>query len=337
MGLGSKTQWAYIVTRVKVMKRRLLPSEEFRKLVNMDFNEIMRYLEETDYKKEIDEMSYKYSGPRLMDYALSTNLFRTYNRIAEVSFGSANDLIVEYLKRWDIWNIINIIRGKTANVSSELIEENLIPVGEYNMDFYKSLLSKETEEIVKTFDGTPYYDILSKVGTTDMSEIEDELFRNYYSRMLSIRPEDPALKLFMDFIRMEIDIKNIKTIFRLKMEGVPTEEITDKIISGGYQINDEEARKLAAMAIDELKKSLDGYWFWKDIELNGDFSRIENKLDSLLVYGVAKKANGHPLSVLPVLHYMNAKKIEADNLRIIGWGKWENVPNEDIEEQLVVL
>lgn len=337
MGFGSKTQWAYIVARVKVMKRRLLPSDEFKKLVNMDFNEVVRYLEETDYKKEIDEMSYKYEGPRLMDYALSTNLFRTYNRIAEVSFGSANDLVVEYLKRWDVWNIINIIRGKTANVPPEQIEETLIPVGEYSLEFYKSLLPKEIEEIVKTFDGTPYYDTLSKVGTTNMSEIEDELYRSYYSRMLGIRPENLALKLFLDFIRMEIDIKNIKTIFRLKMEEVPTEEITDKIISGGYQIDDDEARKLAAMPIDELKKSLDGYWFWKDIELNGDFSRVENKLDSLLIHGVAKKANGHPLSVLPVLHYMNLKKIEADNIRIIGWGKWENLPHEHIEEQLVII
>ncbi|HID43496.1 MAG TPA: V-type ATP synthase subunit C, partial [Archaeoglobaceae archaeon] len=172
--LGGKTQWAYIVARVRVMKKRLLPSEEFRKLLNMDFHEIIRYLEETDYKKEIDELSYKYTGPRLMDFALSLNLFRTYNRIAEVSFGTARELILEYLKRWDIWNIINILRGKMAKVSDEEIEETLVPAGEFNLEFYKSLLTKEVDEIVKSFDRTPYYETLSKVGTESISEIEDE-------------------------------------------------------------------------------------------------------------------------------------------------------------------
>jgi len=335
--LGGKTQWAYIVARVRVMKKRLLPSEEFRKLLNMDFHEIIRYLEETDYKKEIDELSYKYTGPRLMDFALSLNLFRTYNRIAEVSFGTARELILEYLKRWDIWNIINILRGKMAKVSDEEIEETLVPAGEFNLEFYKSLLTKEVDEIVKSFDRTPYYETLSKVGTESISEIEDELYRIYYSRILRISPENLALKLFIDFIKMEIDIKNVKTILRLKVDDVPSEDIIKRTIPGGYQIDFDEARKLAAMPMDELKKALEGYWLWKDIELNGELSKVENKLDALHIKAIAKKSNGYPLSILPVLHFMNLKKIEADNLRILGWGKWEGIPNESLEEQLVIV
>jgi V/A-type H+-transporting ATPase subunit C len=115
------------------------------------------------------------------------------------------------------------------------------------------------------------------------------------------------------------------------------EDIMAKVIPGGYQIDVDEARKLAAMPFDELMKSLEGYWFWKEIELGREFSKVENKLDSLLIQGVARKANGHPLSILPVLHYMNLKKLEVDNLRIIGWGKWEGLSNDVIEEQLVVL
>jgi V/A-type H+-transporting ATPase subunit C len=121
------------------------------------------------------------------------------------------------------------------------------------------------------------------------------------------------------------------------MDEVSTEDIIARIIPGGYQINIDEARKLAAMPLEELKKGMEGYWFWKDIELNGEFSKVENKLDGLLIQGVARKANGYPLSVLPVLHYMNLKKCEADNLRIIGWGKWEGLSNESIEEQLVMV
>jgi V/A-type H+-transporting ATPase subunit C len=335
--LGKKSQWAYIVARVKVMKRSLIPKEEFRKLLNMDFNEIVRYLEESEYKKEIDELSYKYSGPRLIDYALSLHLFRKYKRILDVSFGAAKELVFEYLKRWDIWNIINILRGKLANVSPEEIEETLVPVGEFSYDFYKALTAKEVDEIVKAFDRTPYYEVLSKVGQEPIGQIEDELYKIYYSRIISMRPSDQPLKLFVDFIKKEIDIKNIKTILRLKIDDVPPDTIAEKIIPGGYQLNLDEARKLASMPLDELLKAMEGYWFWKEIEIEDSFSKVEIKLDSVWMEEVARKADYYPLSILPVLHYMCLKKIEVDNLRVIGWGKWENLPNEAIEEQLVMV
>ena len=335
--LGKRPQWAYIVARVRVMKRNLIPNEEYRKLLNMDFNEIVRYLEETEYKREINELSYKYSGPRLVDYALSLHLFRRYKRILDVSFGAAKELIFEYLKRWDVWNIINILRGKLANVPPEEMEETLVPVGEFSYDTYKSLVVREVDEVIKAFDRTPYYETLSKVGQAPLSEIEDDLYKIYYSRIVSMRPAEQALKFFVDFVRKEIDLKNIKTILRLKMDEIPAEEIVNRIIPGGYQLDVDEARKLAAMPFDELVKSLEGYWFWKGIEIEDSFSRVEIKLDSMWMQELSRRANHYPLSILPVLHYMSLKKLEADNLRLIGWGKWEGLPNEIIEEQLVIV
>ncbi len=335
---GGQATWAYIVARVKVMKRKLIPSEEFRKLLNMDFDEIIRYLEETEYKKEIDELAYRYSGPRLLDYALTLNLGRTYKKILDVSFGLAREFIAEYLRRWDVWNLINVVRGKIANVPTEEVEEALVPVGEYDIDFYKSLMVKELDEIVKTFEGTPYYDALSKIGSAPLSEIEDELYKIYYLRILRERPSELALKLFVDFIRMEIDIKNIKTILRLKREDIPADEIIKRIIPGGYELSVDEAGKLAAMPWDELTKSLEGYWFFKGIESIGrELSRIEIKFDKVWVEAIARRASNYPLSILPVLQYMTLKKIEVDNLRTLGWGKWQNIPNEEIEEQLVIV
>ena len=84
---GNRAAWAYIVARTKVMKSRLLKAEDFRKLLNMDFDEIVRYIGETEYKKEVDELGYKYSGPRLLDHALSANLARTYRKLIGVIWG----------------------------------------------------------------------------------------------------------------------------------------------------------------------------------------------------------------------------------------------------------
>ena len=184
---------------------------------------------------------------------------------------------------------------------------------------------------------SPAATIVSKYGTVSISEIEDELYKIYYNEITKLKPAELSLKLFVDFVKMEVDIKNIKTILRLKVEDVPVEEIMDKIIPNGYELSVDEARKLAAMSWDELTKSLEGYWFWKGVEIEKEFSTIEVEFDKAWIEAIARKASNYPLSILPVLQYMVLKKVESDNLRILGWGKWQNIPNEEIERQLVIV
>ncbi|WP_202319644.1 V-type ATP synthase subunit C [Archaeoglobus neptunius] len=335
---GNRAAWAYIVARTKVMKSRLLKAEDFRKLLNMEFEEIIRYVGETEYKKEVDELGYKFSGPRLLDYALFANLARTYRKLIEVSFGASKFLIMNYLKKWDVWNLINIIRGKMANVQPDVVEDILVPAGERDVDFWKTLVVKDVEEIVKAFEGTPYYEALSKIGSEDMSKVEDELYKIYYRELLKLQPSDFAMKLFLDFVKMEIDIRNIKTILRLKAEDSTADEIMSCIIPGGYELSEDEIRKIVTMPLDELIKALEGYWFWEDVQIEGkEIATAEIEFDKVWIRTIAKRANNYPLSVLPVLQYIVLKKVEVDNLRILGWGKWYGLPNEEIERQMVML
>jgi len=332
----TKAAYAYIVARTKVMKSKLLKPEDFRKLLNMSFDEIMRFLEETEYKKEIDEMAYKYTGPRLLDYALFTNLAKTYRKIYSVSFGDAKNLVGQYLRRWDVWNIINILRGKNANLPNDVIEETLVPAGEFSSDYIRTLINKDISEIVKELEGTPYHDALSKIGSAPMNVVEDELWKTYYKTLLSIKASDFESRIFMNFMRMEIDLKNVKTLLRLKAEGATTEEIIARIIPGGYELTEDEARKLATMTFDEMVKAMEGFWFWKVSSIS-DLARTEIEFDKIWIETIAKRASNYPLSILPVLQYIVLKKVEVDDLRILGWGKWYGLPNEEIERQMVIL
>ncbi|MFN3384286.1 MAG: V-type ATP synthase subunit C [Archaeoglobaceae archaeon] len=332
----TKAAYAYIVARTKVMKSKLLKAEDFRKLLNMSFDEIMRFLEETEYKKEIDEMAYKYTGPKLLDYSLFSNLAKTYRKIYSVSFGEAKTLIGNYLRRWDVWNLINIIRGKNANLPSEVIEESLVPAGEFSSDYLRSLLAKDINEIVKELEGTPYHEALSKIGSVPMNVIEDELWKLYYKYLLATKASDFESRVFLNFVKMEIDLRNVKTLLRLKAEGDTADEIIARIVPGGYELTEDEARKLATMSFDEMLKSLEGFWFWKVSRVD-DLARAEIEFDKIWIEAIAKRAGNYPLSILPVLQYIVLKKTEVDDLRVLGWGKWHGLPNEEIERQMVIV
>ncbi|AIY90763.1 V-type ATP synthase subunit C [Geoglobus acetivorans] len=336
------SEWAYIVARVRVMKRKLIPEEEYPKLLNMDLNEIARYLEETEYKKEIDELAYRYSGVDLIDQALSLNLARTYRKLIRISKGLPRDLIVLYLRKMDYWNIKNVIRGKMFGFSDEEIEGTLIPAGEFDEEFFKSLIARESvEEIVEVFRGKPFYPILEKLLHGEkLSVVEDELDKFYYTSLARLSAESIDMKYFIDSIRMEIDITNVKTILRLKKEGATVEEIAGRIIPHGYQLSEDEARRLAAMDIDELVKSLEGYWFVDGVkEMIGTqpVSKIENMLTKNWAEKMLRKSHNYPLSILPVLAYMILKKVEVDNLRIIARGKESSMSVDEIKEQLVMV
>ncbi len=335
-------EWAYIVARIRVMSRKLIPKTEYLKLLNMDLNEIIKYLEETEYKREIDELAYKYKGLELIEYSLTLNLSRTYRRILRLTRGAAREIILKYLKKWDFWNIKNIIRGKKFGFSKEEIEGTLVIAGEYDEDFYKSLLVREgLEDIIKEFEKEPYYHILEKLITErPLSKYEDELDKYYYSTLIEIEPKTKDLKIFINFIKMEIDIKNIKTILRLRAEGSKPEEIFEKIIPGGYQLSEAEARKLATAEQKELFEQLKKYWFCEEVEEKVEtlpLSRLEVCLDRTWAKKVIVHSRYNPVSVLPVLGYILLKKIEVDNLRILARGKEEGIPAETLKEQLVLI
>jgi V/A-type H+-transporting ATPase subunit C len=252
--------------------------------------------------------------------------------------GLPRDLLDLYLKKFVIYNIMTIVKGKIAKMPEEEIEESLIPVG-YEYDFYKSLLTKDIEEVSRVLEGTPFHEPLSRMTPDNLGEIEDEIYKVYYSRLATLPSVDPTIIPFTLFIRKEIDIKNIKTILRLRLEEASVDEILPRIIQTGYEITLDEARKLASMSWDELTRSLEGYWFGKELEgiEEKSLSRIEVKFDRAWIKLIAKIASNYPLSILPILQYITLKKVEVDNLRIIGWGKWNNIPNEAIEEQLVLV
>jgi V/A-type H+-transporting ATPase subunit C len=74
---GQPVKYAYITGRVRAMKTKLIPAEMYPRMQSMDASEIARYLEETQYKDEIDALSKDYSGTELIEHATFANLAKS--------------------------------------------------------------------------------------------------------------------------------------------------------------------------------------------------------------------------------------------------------------------
>jgi len=339
---GQPVKYAYITGRVRAMKTKLIPGDMYSRMMSMDTSEIARYLEETQYKDEIDALSKDYSGSELIEHATFANLAKTYQKLARVAIDEPEFLILEYLRRWDVWNIKTLLRGKCSKASDTEIVKYLVPAGELSADRLSELAKKDTvQEIISAFDGTDYASALTGYDGKSLASVENALDMLYYFRME--RAVGGTLSvgggLLLKYVRREIDIRNLITLFRMNKAGVDAAVIQENLIPGG-KLHDELSR-MAGQPFGEFLRGLEGYPFWSSISdvatVDVDaISRIEARLKAYLVRYAWALSNYHPLSILPVLGYMVSKETEVSNIRKIVLGKEAGLPAELIEEQVVV-
>ena len=338
------SNYAYLATRVRAMKSKLVPKETYPRLMNMGISEITRFIQETEYKREIDELARTYSGVDLIEHGLNRNLAETFTKLIKISEGEPNHLITEYLRNYDVWNIKTLLRGKYYNASADEIKEAFVSAGQLSYTFLSELAGKQSySEVISVLEGTVYYPILKEYDGTNLSDIENRLDKMYYTGLFNVIGESKSKdrKLFAKFIRTEIDIKNIKTLFRLKKAGVSQDEIVDLIIDGGLELSTNNIQKLLPLSYDDFIQALDQYSFWDSISdaVNSDTDSLIN-VETQLIKHSLKSASSfshvYPLSIVPIMDYIISKRNEVNNLRIITRGKAANLSDEIIKNQLVI-
>ena len=138
---GGGGNFAYACTRVKAKKRFLLSRDIYSRMLVMDVHEIGRFLGETQYREEVTRYASKYSGANLVEVAVTRNLADTYSNVLGFTTGHLRDMVGNYLKRWDMFNVKTIIRGKTTDVRDEEILDTLVPAGAFSESYLRSLVA----------------------------------------------------------------------------------------------------------------------------------------------------------------------------------------------------
>ncbi len=343
-GPKGHSNYAYTVSRVRAMKSKLLPKETYPRLMNMSIDEITRFIGESGYKEDVDELALRYEGVDLIEHSLNRNLSVTFRKLLNISEGEVNFLIAEYLKEYDIWNIKTILRGKYCRASTSEILESLVAGGTLTYTFLSRLAAKDSyEDVISEFEDTEYYPIIKNYDGTNLSDIENQLDKLYYAGLFEVAggSKSKDRKLFAKFIRIGIDIKNLMILFRLKKAGINDPKMMNLMIEGGLEIESKDIQKLMPLSFEEFIKELENYSYWKaisDIVSPGMQSLIdvEARLKKYRLKSAASFSHVYPLSIVPIMDYVLTKRNEVNNLRIIVRGKASNLSEEVIREQLVI-
>ena len=342
--------YIYAATRMRVRKSKLLAREDYMRLLNMGLPEITRFIEETEYKAEIDELASSFSGIDLIEIGLSWNLANEYQRVLKILPGVMKTFAKSYLSHWDIFNVLTILRGKSQGVKTGKIKEILIPAGTLNVATLDRLLSEDSpERIVENLSSWILHPVLEREFAAaqesgSYAEMENELYKAFYRYVLKMTAAGiKGGKPFRDYLRLEIDLTNIKTVIRLYQGGV-REDVRDLMIAGGSFSIDELTRLAGSESIDEIMEGIRKYYPSGPVadlleERGGEgfaLHEMENALTQVMLEQMDRISRRYPFSICSTMVYLKRKRYEVANLRALARGKESGLSGEQIQGYLVM-
>jgi V/A-type H+-transporting ATPase subunit C len=194
------------------------------------------------------------------------------------------------------------------------------------------------------------------------SNLENQLYQQYYTDLIrNLRTGVPGADLFLESVRLEVDLTNFRNLLRLRSGTVP-EDIREQMVEGGTipvselqelsEIHESEAfteafrrsnlhqllidsyRTLYPEAVDptgEAEKFISMMW----VERKQPLHEMEMAVTRIRLTRMEQLSKRHPFSVLPVLVFLERKKYEVFNIRAIVRGIEDGIPAGQIFRYLV--
>ncbi len=347
--------YGYINARMRGMKSRLLTPAELEGLIQKpDLASLMSDLENTPYREEIIEAKGQLEGILCIEYALRKNFTRTFRKIQDFAQqDEAEQYIIIFLHRWDVQNIKTILRGKNIHVTNDEITSCLVPAGEMDEATLRELLKQPDVRAVIDLLATwkiRYAKCLTEAfpqfaKTHDLAVLECALDRFYYTDALgSVKAPGYNNQIIQNFLRLEVDVTNIKTVLRMVRDHVDVKDAQGYLIPGGKEFDNRKLHHMLGLtSIEEVVKYLAAtpYRFLSDVPESAvrtqKISIIEKQLERFLIKKGAGAFLLDPLSVASVIGYFWAKYNEITNIRIISRCKTADVSPDILKEELVYV
>ncbi len=343
------SNYEYVSARVRTRRALLFGAEDYRKLVRMGPGEIARFMEESTYEREMNALGARHDGVDLVEYALNRNLARHFDDLLRWADGRLYDRIARYLRKFDAWNVKTVLRGLYTDSAAEDVRDDLIRAGELSDSLLDALVEADSIEVVVeqlegTIFGAPLGAALRDYEETGLLvPLENAVDRAYYEHLLAEDggPDDRATALYLEFLRAEIDFRNVRNALRLAHSGADIDP-AEYHIEGGKLFDRSElatvagnvdelvGRVRASVYGDQLSDALD------DLEDAESLIAFEHALEAALLSYSRHLSVVYPLSVCPVLAFVLAKEREVDNIRAIARGREAGLSAEEIETELVI-
>jgi len=345
--------YEYLNARVRGRASRFLPREFFEQALSADgLNAVIDALLSSPYAAALKD---GLSASRLVssvESVLRRDITLCFAELRGMTPPGVLGLLDIQLGRWDLANILTIVRGKTTEADRERIMACMLPAGQLQEARLAELAAEPDAKSVAASLATGSYTFAHELresinrisGPRELPGLELEMLRIYFCwalRMLAGR--DPNRAIVLSMVRREIDLANIRAALDRVYYGEHGEKPEAVMpIPGGY-LSDAFITDLGESPdLERAFGSLEQSWLAPAVEqgilaFGERRSRavMERFLEAVLIRLGCALFRGDPLGIAVPLGYIWRKHGEYLNLRVLLRGKAHGRPRNSIREALV--
>lgn len=324
------TDYLFSTARVRSVEKNMLSRDRTEKMVDAKtVDDALKVLYECDYGNGKEQVAVKD-----FEELLTAEHKKAYDFIMSIAPELDNFKI--FLYTYDYHNLKVIMKAEFLGIDAT---ESLVDTGTIDIKTLKySVKERDFTGLTENMKNS-LNDVIDSFPKNKDPQVIDIIFDKYcYDEMVK-SAERVNCKFVLDYVRLLIDIINLKTFVRLRKMNKSWDFLSKVFIDGGnipqrvfISSYDEPFEKFA----DELFS----YGF-KDAFLEGTnvlnetgmFTTLEKLFDNMLVEYV-KTAKYISFGIEPLVGYLIAKENEIKTARIIIAGKLAGIPVELLRERL---
>ncbi len=355
-------EYDYLNARVRAMGAELLPNELFDQVLSLDSEELpMDALLASPFGPSLREGLARASGMGAIEWALRHELARSFARVRSMAPPGARALLDTQLARWDVQNILAVLRGMETKASPAEISSALLPAGAFpEARLVELARSADPLSLARTLATWNYPFAFELHGSLierhglpfDLPRAERRLYFAYYGWALSLESSDVHnQRVVRSLLSEQIDLANIKLALDAIRHRVPREQ-TDggapaerfQPIPGGRFPRKLLRRLFESATLEQAFSVLDESYFAPGIEkgiLEYGESRslgvMERYLEEMVIQAGCRLYRQDILGISVPIGYLWKKFNETVNLRALCRGKSARIPANAIRKELLLV
>ncbi len=352
------SDYDYLNARVRGMSTLLLGREFYERVLQASTAEALAdALLATPYAEDIQRAMAAHAGTadtQAVETALSTNVRAAFSKILAIAPPEPRRLIALQVNRWDVANVLALIRGKASGAGPRELFAAVLPIGELS-EVQLGELSAEID-VVNLADALPTWKhafafalrrvIRECTDKDDMAALESALYRGWFQWALSqLTVGDPRQDCARESFRRQIDLVNVQAALQLVRDrargGAPENAAP---IPGGKLPWGLLAELGACDTLVTAFEMLGGTYFAAGIARGilaygqaQSLAVMERFLESVVIEHGCRLFRQDVLSAAVPLGYLWRKYSELVNLRLLARGIRYGMPANAIREGMILV
>ncbi|MEL0587699.1 MAG: V-type ATPase subunit [Candidatus Thiodiazotropha sp. (ex. Lucinoma kazani)] len=325
--MSSNRDQAYLKTRVGVLSARLLSPQEIDRLKEMSLRQLGEAFDLQPIFEEAIDIRQK---SRLVEQALLHRLMNELSVLLRPLSGRSRGLMLYWPRKFELYNLKTLIRGKLNTLGIEEIRDNLFDLPENIRLPHESLLQAENVlEMLRQLDQGPYALIARQARNVFEEQHENfsldaAIDRLYYTGMLRHANITDSIdkRGLKKVIGVMVDRQNILWLlrYRLVYHFAPSEAYYLLIPYGG-RIQRDSLMELANL--DGLETIIDHLPapFQEILTDAKNITQVRQRLDQTVSSELRKLMHYSPDAVVSALSYLIIRDMDLMRLYAIIQGK----------------